>query len=445
MANNRNIKRMNAYKVNDTWYAIRIYDNGDFTMSPVSDNELMEMIEDLYSHYFSDNNVDMHTKFRELVAAGKINSESRKDFIFKITKEYELDKNDNKTEIEYTIERISGQKETTDERGFKKLSRGELKNTYGTSDVSKLQEAGIYQEKRKRLKFVKNLNLRNKKALWRVLSIGGILVIGGTCFSIGKNIERKVTQPKPSDGNNNNQIENQIDGDMNFYDYTPDNQTEINYDPSTPIPPLESTPAPYVDPQEVSSYCEISYIGENEQEVLPSERIEIDEYGNWLNQAYEKGNDAEFGGVDAIGNNLNNPEANPRPEYVNLINYVNVVDDPSDMAYITALANARNEISKTYITSSDHDDINNKIVDANKLLVYLIKNNGQEFNSGKTFDTLSPEAQNLVLQISQQIYRPLCSVNMTFADDMSGEIVDYNVMTNILVDAYDRINNGYSR
>lgn len=445
MANNENIERINAYKVNGTWYAIRIYDNGDFIISPVSNNEYIEMINELYSRHFSNDNVDIKIKFKKLLDAKKINNDHTRDFIFKVVKRYELDKNDNKTEVEYTIERMSGKTETIGESEFKKISR-ELKNTYGTNDVSKLQEVGIYQEKRRRLKFVKNLVLGNRKKLVKVLKTGAILVVGVTvgvtASSIGKDVKEKFTQPKPLEDDNNNKIESQVDGD--FFDYTPGNQTEITYNPSTPIPTLESQVS-YVEPQEVSSYCEISYINENGQEVLPRERIEKDEYGSWLNQAYEEGNDANFGGVDAIGNNLNNPEKNPRPEYVNLINYVNVVDDQSDMIYITALANARNEISKTYITGSDYDNINNKIVDANKLLVYLIKHNGLEYNSGKTFDTLSPEAQNLALQISQQIYRPLCSVNMTFTDDMSGEIIDYNVMTDILVDAYDKINNGYSK
>ena len=156
-----------------------------------------------------------------------------------------------------------------------------------------------------------------------------------------------------------------------------------------------------------------------------------------------------------MGNNLNNPEENAKPEYVNLIYYQNLVQDENDMKYINYLANLRNYVVELYITSSEdqRDIIDSEIVNANKSLVSLIKYDNKELNSGKSFSELSSDAQNIVLKIAQQIYRPLVAVEMNVPYDITNEatgevqneFINYEQMAEILVDAYEKVNDGYSR
>lgn len=506
------IEKLNLYKVEGgKWHGIAFYEDGEISVTSEM-TEIEKLINEAASELGDISKMTAKDKVKLLTEKGILHREI-KDIIKYFTRVYEYDdEKKSKQIIKNVVERISGKTEViaTFENGkMKEEYRGidtpsgrkrvsiseEIKNTYhlSMSNIEEepiLEDIGVVREEiipKKKNKStietvdlrdenvdyedenvdydnedvdyddediendketfgmkIKNLTVRNWKKAVAILT-AGVVLVGG--IHIGKKIQ-KDKQPEVT---NNNPVED----DIYIPEVTPNNEVEFVFDPSTPLPTPEPTPTPTVEPTQVpvtSPLCKVEYINQS-GESLGKETIDLNSTD--LEGVFSAGNSEECGGVDAMGNNLNNPEENAKPEYVNLIYYQNLVQDENDMKYINYLANLRNYVVELYITSSEdqRDIIDSEIVNANKSLVSLIKYDNKELNSGKSFSELSPDAQNIVLKIAQQIYRPLVAVEMNVPYDttneatgeVQNEFINYEQMAEILVDAYEKVNDGYSR
>lgn len=469
------IEKLNLYKVEGgKWYGIAFYEDGEISVTSEM-TEIEKLINEAASELGDISKMNAKDKVKLLTEKGILHREI-KDVIKYFTRVYEYDDEKAATKIiRIDVERISGKTETiaTFENGkIKEENReidtnsdqkydsviGEIKDIYHLDmtdgkEASILQDIGVIRKKqitkeKDKETFgmkIKNLTVRNWKKTLAILTVGAVLTVGG--IHIGKKIQ-KDKQPEVS---NNNPVED----DIYIPEVTPNNEVKIVFDQATPLPTPEPTPTPTVEPTQVpvtSPLCKVKYINQS-GESLGEETIDLNTTD--LENVFYVGNSEDYGGVDAMGNNLNNPEENTKPEYVNLIRYQNLVQDENDMKYINYLANLRNHVVKLYITSSEdqRDIIDSEIVNANSSLVSLIKYDNKELNSGKSFSELSHDAQNIVLEIAQQIYRPLVAVEMNVPYDITNEatgevqneFINYEQMAEILVDAYEKVNGGYSR
>lgn len=469
------IEKLNLYKVEGgKWYGIAFYEDGEISVTSEM-TEIEKLINEAANELGDISKMNAKDKVKLLTEKGILHREI-KDVIKYFTRVYEYDDEKAATKIiRIDVERISGKTETiaTFENGkIKEENReidtnsdqkydsviGEIKDIYhldmtDDKEASILQDIGVIRKKqitkeKDKETFgmkIKNLTVRNWKKTLAILTAGAVLTVGG--IHIGKKIQ-KDKQPEVS---NNNPVED----DIYIPEVTPNNEVEIVFDQATPLPTPEPTPTPTVEPTQVpvtSPLCKVKYINQS-GESLGEETIDLNTTD--LENVFYVGNSEDYGGVDAMGNNLNNPEENAKPEYVNLIRYQNLVQDENDMKYINYLANLRNYVVELYITSSEdqRDTIDSEIVNANSSLVSLIKYDNEELNSGKSFSELSHDAQNIVLEIAQQIYRPLVAVKMNVPYDITNEatgevqneFINYEQMAEILVDAYEKVNGGYSR
>lgn len=499
------IEKLNLYKVEGgKWYGIAFYEDREISVTSEM-TEIEKLINEAASEFGDISKMNATDKVKLLTEKGILHREI-KDVIKYFTRVYEYDdEKKSKQIIKNVVERISGKTEViaTFENGkMKEEDRGidtpsgrkrvsiteEIKNTYHLSmnieELPILEDIGVVREEiimKKKNKStietvdpydenvdyededvdyedediendketfgmkIKNFAVRNWKKTVAILTAGAVLTVGG--IHIGKKIQ-KDKQPEVS---NNNPVED----DIYIPEVTPNNEVEIVFDQATPLPTPEPTPTPTVEPIQVpvtSPLCKVKYINQS-GESLGEETIDLN--ATDLDDVFYVGNSEDYGGVDAMGNNLNNPEENAKPEYVNLIRYQNLVQDENDMKYINYLADLRNYVVELYITSSEdqRDIIDSEIVNANRSLVSLIKYDNKELNSGKSFSELSHDAQNIVLKIAQQIYRPLVAVEMNVPYDITNEatgevqneFINYEQMAEILVDAYEKVNDGYSR
>lgn len=507
------IEKLNFYKVESgNWYGIAFYEDGEISVTSEM-TEITKLINEAASEFGDISKMTAIDKVKLLTEKGILHREI-KDVIKYFTRVYEYDdEKKSKQIIKNVVERISGKTEviTTfvngkmreEDRGIdtplsrkQESIRNEIKNIYhldmrSIEELPILEDIGVVREEiipKKKNKStietvdlrdenvdyedenvdydnedvdyddedikedketfgmkIKNFAVKNWKKTVAVLTAGAVLTVGG--IHIGK----KIQKDKQTEVPNNNPVED----DIYIPEVTPNNEVEIVFDQKTPLPTPEPTPTPTVEPTQVpvtSPLCKVEYINQSD-ESLGEETIDLNSTD--LENVFYVGNSEDYGGVDAMGNNLNNPEENAKPEYVNLIYYQNLVQDENDMKYINYLANLRNYVVELYITSSEdqRDIIDSEIVNANKSLVSLIKYDNKELNSGKSFSELSSDAQNIVLKIAQQIYRPLVAVEMNVPYDITNEatgevqneFINYEQMAEILVDAYEKVNDGYSR
>lgn len=484
------IEKLNLYKVEGgKWYGIAFYEDREISVTSEM-TEIEKLINEAASEFGDISKMNATDKVKLLTEKGILHREI-KDVIKYFTRVYEYDdEKKSKQIIKNVVERISGKTEViaTFENGkMKEEDRGidtpsgrkrvsiteEIKNTYHLSmnieELPILEDIGVVREEiimKKKNKStietvdpydenvdyedeniendketfgmkIKNFAVRNWKKTVAILTAGAVLTVGG--IHIGKKIQ-KDKQPEVS---NNNPVED----DIYIPEVTPNNEVEIVFDQATPLPTPEPTQVSVTSP-----LCKVKYINQS-GESLGEKTIDLN--ATDLENVFNVGNSEDYGGVDAMGNNLNNPEENAKPEYVNLIRYQNLVQDENDMKYINYLADLRNYVVELYITSSEdqRDIIDSEIVNANRSLVSLIKYDNKELNSGKSFSELSHDAQNIVLKIAQQIYRPLVAVEMNVPYDITNEatgeiqneFINYEQMAEILVDAYEKVNGGYSR
>lgn len=490
------IEKLNFYKVESgNWYGIAFYEDGEISVTSEM-TEITKLINEAASEFGDISKMTAKDKVKLLTEKGILNREI-KDVIKYFTRVYENDDEKEATKIiRIDVERISGKSETiaTFENGkIKEEDReidtnsekkydsiiSEIKDIYhldmtNVKEASILEDIGVVREKQMAKEKdkstietvdpydenvdyedediendketfgmkIKNLVVRNWKKTIAILTAGAVLTVGG--IHIGKKIQKDKQPEVP----NNNPVED----DIYIPEVTPNNEVEIVFDQKTPLPTPEPTPT--VEPTQVpvtSPLCKVEYINQSD-ESLGEETIDLNSTD--LENVFYVGNSEDYGGVDAMSNNLNNPEENAKPEYVNLIYYQNLVQDENDMKYINYLANLRNYVAETYITNTeDQDVIDYAIVDTNRSLVSLIKYDNKELNSGKSFSELSPDAKNIVLQIAQQISTPLVSIEMNVPYDITNqatgevtnEFINYDQVKEMLIDTYEKVNGGYSR
>lgn len=444
------IEKLNFYKVESgNWYGIAFYEDGEISVTS-DDAEKEKLINEAASELGDISKMTLKDKVKLLTEKGILHRE-----IKDVIKHIKYDE----AEEKLIVERLSGKVEEISSKEKDKFDSivDEFKdiyhlNLFDESDIKKINSLNIsdmhnedtYDDEARLGTGIKNLVVRNWKKTIAILTAGAVLTVGG--IHIGKKIQ-KDKQPEVT---NNNPVED----DIYISEVTPNNEAEFVFDQKTPLPTPEPTPTPTVEPTQVpvtSPLCKVEYINQS-GESLGEETIDLNSTD--LENVFYVGNSEDYGGVDAMSNNLNNPEENAKPEYVNLIYYQNLVQDENDMKYINYLANLRNYVAETYITNTeDQDVIDYAIVDTNRSLVSLIKYDNKELNSGKSFSELSPDAKNIVLQIAQQISTPLVSIEMNVPYDITNqatgevtnEFINYDQVKEMLIDTYEKVNGGYSR
>lgn len=440
-----NILKVKIYVKENKNGLVVFYEDGKRKVA-FNDEDIKNLINESVIQLGGSEDMSLIEKIKFLNKEGII-TKSSKDIIKHITLVYE--KNEDGIETKKVIvERLSGLKE---EKESLNEVTDELKETYDISSVEALEEMNILERKKNNAKkhAIKNF-ICNKKKLISVIVAGAVLVTGG--YHLIKNKKDDNKQPN----NDYNDSEN-VDYTDNTNQY--ENENEMTFDPTISLPTPEPTVVPTQEPTVVPTPeptavptieptaepiqftfepdCVVEYMNQD------GYMISREEYGkDNLDNIYYMGNAEEYCGMDTLGNYLANPEENPKPEIINIINYNNIVSDQDEMEYIKYFASLRNEIATNAMTlgGENREALEYNIVSANSEIVRLIRDNGTIFQSSKTFDTLSEEARNAVLQISQQIYRPFGSINMVVSYNNGQEQLTPDDVATIIVDAY-----GYSK